>query len=54
MTKDVVGTFRPEPGMKFIRIPDLFDEDFEGLFQYRVVRSNRGKILNAAVGKFTV
>lgn len=53
-TKDVLGTFYPEPGMKFIRIPDLFDEDFEQLFQYRVIRSNGGKILNTAVGKFTV
>lgn len=53
-TKDVLGTFYPEPGMKFIRIPDLFDEDFEQLFQYRVIRSNAGKVLNTAVGKFTV
>ena len=54
MTRDVVGTFRPEQGMKFIRIPDLFDEDFEEFFQYRVVRSNGGKVLNAAIGKFTI
>lgn len=53
-TRDVVGTFRPEPGMGFIRIPDLFNEDFEGLFQYRVVRSNGGRVLNAAIGRFTV
>lgn len=53
-TKDVLGTFYPEPGMKFIRIPDLFDEDFEQLFQYRVIRSNGGNVLNTAVGKFTV
>ena len=53
-TKDVIGTFRPEPGMKFVRIPDLFDEDFEDMFQYRIVRSNGGKILNSAVGKFNV
>ena len=32
-TRDIVGTFRPEQGMKFIRIPDLFDEGFEELFQ---------------------
>ena len=54
MTRDVVGTFRPEQGMKFIRIPGLFDEDFEEFFQYRVVRSNGGKVLNAAIGKFTI
>ena len=53
-TKDVLGTFYPEPGMKFVRIPDLFDEDFEQLFQYRVIRSNGGNVLNTAVGKFTV
>lgn len=52
--RDIVGTFRPEPGMGFIRIPDLFNEEFEGLFQYRVVRSNGGRVLNAAIGKFTV
>ena len=54
MTRDIVGTFRPEHGMKFIRIPDLFDEDFEEFFQYRVVRSNGGKVLNAAIGKFNI
>ena len=54
MTRDVVGTFRPEQGMKFIRIPGLFDEDFEEFFQYRVVRSYGGKVLNAAIGKFTI
>jgi len=53
-TKDVVGTFYPETGMKFVRIPDLFDEDFEDLFRYRIIRSNRGKVLNTAIGKFTV
>lgn len=53
-TKDVLGKFYPEPGMKFIRIPDLFDEDFEQLFQYRVIRSNGEKVLNTAIGKFTV
>lgn len=54
MTRDIVGTFRPEQGMKFIRIPDLFDEGFEEFFQYRVVRSNGGKVLNAAIGKFNI
>ena len=53
-TRDVVGIFRPEPGMGFIRIPDLFNEEFEDFFQYRVVRSNGGRILNAAIGRFTV
>lgn len=52
--KDIVGTFRPDPGMKFVRIPDLFDEDFEDLFRYRVIRSNGGRVLNAAIGRFTV
>ncbi len=54
MTKDVVGTFRPEPGMKFVRIPDLFDEDFEEAFQFRVIRSNGGKVLNSAIGEFVI
>ncbi len=54
MTKDVVGIFRPESGMKYIRIPDLFNEEFEELFQYRVVRSNSGTVLNRAIGKFNV
>lgn len=53
-TRDIVGKFYPEPGMKFIRIPDLFDDDFEDLFRYRVVRSHGGAILNTAIGKFTV
>jgi len=53
-TKDVMGTFRPEPGMKFVRIPDLFTEDFEDLFRFRVVRSRNGTVLNTAIGKFTV
>ncbi|MDY5872205.1 MAG: hypothetical protein SPJ57_03140 [Candidatus Methanomethylophilaceae archaeon] len=53
-TRDIVGTFRPEQGMKFIKIPDLFDEDFEEFFQYRVVRSNGGKVLNTAIGKFNI
>ena len=52
--RDVVGTFRPEPGMRFVRIPDLFDEDFEDLFRYRVVRSRGGEVLNRAIGKFNV
>ncbi len=52
--KDVVGTFYPENGMKYICVPDLFDEDFEDLFRYRVLRSRNGVILNAAIGKFTV
>lgn len=52
--RDVVGTFRPESGMGFIMIPDLFNEEFEGLFQYRVVRSNGEKVLNTAIGRFTV
>lgn len=52
--RDVVGTFRSEPGMKFVRIPDLFDEDYEGLFRYRVVRSRDGNVLNRAIGKFNV
>ena len=51
---DVVGTFHPEPGMKFIRIPDLFDEDFEEFFQYRIIRSNGGKVLNTAIGSFNI
>lgn len=53
-TKDVIGTFLPEPGMKFIRIPDLFEEDYEDLFRYRVIRSRDGIVLNKAIGKFTV
>lgn len=53
MTRDVVGMFRPEPGMRFVRIPDLFDEDFEELFRYRVIRSNGGVVLNTAIGRFT-
>lgn len=53
-TEDVIGTFHPEPGMNFIRIPDLFDEDFEEFFMYRVIRSNNGVRLNSAVGKFTI
>jgi hypothetical protein len=51
---DVVGVFYPEPGMKFIRIPDLFNEDFEEFFQFRVVRSNNGKVLNSAIGSFNI
>jgi len=51
---DVVGVFHPEPGMKFIRIPDLFNEDFEEFFQYRVIRSNNGKVLNSAIGSFNI
>ena len=51
---DVVGIFHPDPGMKFIKIPDLFDESFEKMFQYRVVRFNNGEVLNSAIGKFTV
>lgn len=51
---DVVGTFNPEPGMKFIKVPDLFDEDFEEFFQYRVIRSNGGKVLNKAIGSFSI
>ena len=51
---DVVGTFHPEPGMKYIRIPDLFDEDFEEFFQYRIIRSNGGKVLNTAIGSFNI
>lgn len=51
---DVVGTFNPEPGMKFIKVPDLFDENFEEFFQYRVIRSNGGKVLNKAIGSFSI
>ena len=50
---DVIGTFHPDSGMKFIKIPDLFDIDYEDLFRYRVIRSNKGKILNSALGAFT-
>lgn len=53
-TKDVMGIFHPDPGMKFVRIPDLFDEDFEELFRYRIIRSRDGRVLNKAIGKFTV
>lgn len=53
-TKDIIGTFHPEPGMKFIRIPDLFDEEFEEFFRYRIIRSNNGIVLNSAIGKFTI
>ena len=53
-TRDVVGTFHPEPGMKFVRIPDLFNEDFMDMFRFRVIRSREGVVLNAAVGEFTV
>ena len=53
-TRDVVGTFRPEPGMRFVRIPDLFDEDFEDLFRFRVVRFRNGEVINRAIGKFDV
>ncbi len=53
-TVDVVGTFLPEPGMKFVRIPDLFDEDFEELFRYRVIRSHGSDIVNTATGQFNV
>lgn len=52
-TENVMGTFYPEPGMKFIRVPDLFDEDMEEFFRFRVTRSRNGVILNTAVGKFT-
>ena len=51
---DVVGVFHPEPGMKFIRILGLFDEGYEEFFQYRVIRSNDGNVLNSAIGSFDV
>ncbi len=53
-TKNIMGTFSPEPGMKFIKIPDLFDEDWEDLFRYRILRTHNGTVLNSAIGKFTV
>lgn len=51
---DVVGVFHPDPGMKYIRIPDLFNEEFDEFFQYRVIRSNNGKVLNSAIGSFNI
>lgn len=53
-TKDLIGTFHPEPGMKYIRVPDLFGEDYEDLFTFRVIRSRNGQVLNSAIGKFTI
>lgn len=51
---DVVGTFHPDLGMKFIRIPDLFDDEFEELFQYRVIRTNNHQVLNSFRGSFNI
>ncbi len=52
-TENIMGVFYPEPGMKFIRIPDLFDEDTGDFFRFRIIRSRDGIILNTAIGKFT-
>ncbi len=47
-----MGTFHPDTGMNFIRIPDLFMQDYHDWFRYRIERVRDGEVVDSAVCTF--
>lgn len=47
-----MGTFLPDPGMNYIRIPDLFLSDFWDFFRYRIERIRDGSVIDSCVCSF--